>query len=98
MTTEWLSPGDPNSYARPEECIVTDLSLDVQVDFSRKVIAGTATYDCERRQDGIDVLVSCSLSPSLSFSPSLPLLLQTVRILLNKLWSSGVRHRWIDYF
>lgn len=57
MATEWISPGDPNSFARPEECVITDLNLDVQVDFKRKVVSGTATYECQKKA-GADVLVS----------------------------------------
>ena len=55
---ERLSPGDPSSYSRPEECIVTDLSLDIHVDFTRKVIYGTGVYSCRRMEVGVDALVS----------------------------------------
>lgn len=54
---ERLSSGDPNSYSRPEECIVTNLNLCIEVDFKRKVVHGTSTYTCKRTQIGADVLV-----------------------------------------
>ena len=53
-----LSPGDPNSFARPEDCVVTDLNLSIEVDFNRKVIHGCATYTCRRVTAGADVLAS----------------------------------------
>lgn len=52
-----LSPGDPSSYSRPEECMITDLELDIHVDFSRKVIHGTGTYKAKRMEVGAEVLV-----------------------------------------
>lgn len=55
---ERLSPGDPSSYSRPEECVVTDLNLDLQVDFARKVIHGTGVYSCKRVEVGAEALVS----------------------------------------
>lgn len=55
---ERLSPDDPSSYSRPDECFVSDLSLDLALDFKRKVVSGTGTYTCRKAKPGADVLVS----------------------------------------
>ena len=38
-----LSPGDPNSYSRPDQMITSNLHLDWDVDFVGKVVSGVAT-------------------------------------------------------
>jgi len=67
-----LSPGDPSSFSRPDQCAITDISLDVKIDFGRKVVHGTATYKCKKVLAGADSLVrsynsqlSCILYSSL---------------------------------
>jgi aminopeptidase N len=40
---------DPHSFARPDEVAVTHLSLDVDVDFERRVIEGRAALRVDRR-------------------------------------------------
>ncbi|XP_067931496.1 leukotriene A-4 hydrolase-like isoform X1 [Watersipora subatra] len=55
--SERLSLGDPNSFSRPEDCVITDLSLDIEVDFGRKVVKGKGTYTCKRVSVGADVLI-----------------------------------------
>ena len=42
---------DPHSYARPLEARVTNVALDLAVDFAAKRLAGTATLDIDRRPD-----------------------------------------------
>jgi len=59
-----LSPNDPNSYSRPEECCVTDLIMELSVDFATKTIKGTAEYACQRKEVGADVIVSFKFNPS----------------------------------
>ncbi|XP_042225073.1 leukotriene A-4 hydrolase-like isoform X1 [Homarus americanus] len=46
-----LSPADPNSYSRPDQVVVSSLHLNWDVDFSRKIVSGTATLTVERKQD-----------------------------------------------
>jgi len=38
-----LSPGDPNSYSRPDQMITSNIHLDWDVDFDSKVVSGVAT-------------------------------------------------------
>lgn len=54
---DWLSPGDPNSYSRPEECSVTFMDLELSVNFDRHVISGMTKYSCKRNKVGCDILV-----------------------------------------
>ncbi len=44
-TDEVKNPMDTHSYARPDEAVVTHLSLDLTADFESKKMFGTATYD-----------------------------------------------------
>jgi aminopeptidase N len=47
---------DPHSFSRPNEVAVTHLSLSAKVDFDRRVVEGTATYDLEHNAPGDLVL------------------------------------------
>jgi aminopeptidase N len=38
---------EPHSYAQPNEAVITHLDLDIDVNFDKKVISGTATYEIE---------------------------------------------------
>lgn len=58
MTATGLTDNDPHSHARPDQCAVTHIHLDIQVDFQRKVIAGSAELTCEKRSEHCDALVS----------------------------------------
>ncbi|GLR47921.1 M1 family metallopeptidase [Sphingomonas astaxanthinifaciens] len=40
---------DPHSFARPREARVTHVALDLNVDFARRSVAGSATLDVQRR-------------------------------------------------
>ena len=42
---------DPHSYSLPEEAVVTHLSLDIGVDFDKKVISGVAHYDIQQNKE-----------------------------------------------
>lgn len=57
MTATGLTENDPHSYARPDQCAVTHIHLDIEVDFQRKVIAGTVELTCEKRSEHCDSLV-----------------------------------------
>jgi leukotriene A-4 hydrolase/aminopeptidase len=54
---------DPHSYSIPNEVAMTHLSLDLNVDFEKRILKGKATYDLERNKgnkfildlDGIQV-------------------------------------------
>ncbi|XP_045624451.2 leukotriene A-4 hydrolase isoform X1 [Procambarus clarkii] len=46
-----LSPGDPNSYSRPDQVVVSSIHLDWDVDFSRKIVSGTTTLTVDRKQE-----------------------------------------------
>ena len=68
-----LSPGDPNSYSRPEQVTVLytcrsgylahhqvvtkHLHLDLEVDFEAKVLRGQVVLTVERVEEGAEVLV-----------------------------------------
>ena len=42
---ERLSPGDPNSYSRPDIAKVTHIHLKLDIDFESKILKGSATLD-----------------------------------------------------
>lgn len=57
MSSQGLSPSDPSSYSRPEDCRLTHLDLDVDVDFQRHVLSGFAHWTVEKQKDGVDTVV-----------------------------------------
>jgi len=48
MTSQRLSPSDPNSYALPEEAKVTDMALNWAVDFEKKRLTGSVVLTVKR--------------------------------------------------
>jgi aminopeptidase N len=52
-----MSSHDPSSYAEPEKVVITHLALDLDVDFRKKVLAGSATYDLDWKDPAATVLV-----------------------------------------
>lgn len=48
---------DPHSFARPLEARVTNLALDLAVDFTAKAVSGTATLDIDRRPDAREIVL-----------------------------------------
>jgi aminopeptidase N len=52
-----MSSHDPNSYAEPEKVVITHLSLELNVDFAKKVLAGSATYDLDWKDPAATTLV-----------------------------------------
>ena len=57
-----LSELDPNSFSRPDECIVTHLHLDVDVDFVDRKLRGSVKMDIRKVMPLAKRLVSVSLS------------------------------------
>ena len=43
-----LSPGDPNSYSRPDQVKTTHVHLELEIDFERKVLTGYAVLTLEK--------------------------------------------------
>jgi aminopeptidase N len=52
-----MSSHDPNSYAEPEKVVITHLALELNVDFAKKVLAGSATYDLDWKDPAATTLV-----------------------------------------
>ena len=48
---------DESSYAQPEKVVITDLALDLALDFDARRISGTATYALDWKQDSANELV-----------------------------------------
>jgi len=53
-----LSKLDPNSFSRPDECIVTHLHLDVDVDFVDRKLRGSVKVDVRKVTPSVKRLVS----------------------------------------
>ncbi|GLV43345.1 uncharacterized protein CBL_03888 [Carabus blaptoides fortunei] len=43
-----LSPQDPSSFARPDECIVRELHLSLDINFDKKILSGKADLKVEK--------------------------------------------------
>ena len=43
-----FSPGDPNSYSRPEMVKTNHIHLDLDVDFNKEILIGTCTLSMEK--------------------------------------------------
>ena len=52
-----LSPEDPCSYSRPDECKVNSLDLNLEVDFDSKKLCGYVDLTVERMKDVVQNLV-----------------------------------------
>jgi len=48
---------DPHSYARPLEARVTNVDLDLDLDFQSKRVGGTATLDIDRKPDAKEIVL-----------------------------------------
>ena len=48
---------DASSYAEPEKVVIKHLALDLNVDFAKKVLAGSATYDLGWKDPAANALV-----------------------------------------
>lgn len=52
-----LSPGDPNSFSRPDEAKVVDIFLQLEIDFNKKVLHGAVTLTVERKKESVTHLI-----------------------------------------
>lgn len=52
-----LRPTDPCSYSRPDQCVVVEIDLDLNVDFSNTSLKGYVHLTLEKKQDSIDHVV-----------------------------------------
>jgi aminopeptidase N len=58
ITSEAAMPAhDVSSYAEPEKVVVKNVALDLGVDFTKKVLAGSATLDLEWKDPAANTLV-----------------------------------------
>lgn len=48
---------DPHSFSQPDEAIVRHLSLNLTVDFEKKILSGTATLDVELKNNSTQVIL-----------------------------------------
>lgn len=53
---ERLSENDPNSYSNPEDCIVTDLDLNLEVDFKKHVLTGFVDVSIDKKNSKADLV------------------------------------------
>lgn len=53
-----LSKIDPNSYSNPEEVVIQHIDLDWTVDFSRKLLKGSAKLNFKILEKSIEEIVS----------------------------------------
>jgi len=53
-----LSEIDPNSFSRPDECVVTHLHLDVDVDFVDRKLRGSVRIGIRKVTPSAELLVS----------------------------------------
>ena len=56
-----LSEIDPNSFSRPDECIVTHLHLDIDVDFVDRKLRGSVKVGVRKVKPSAERLVSVLL-------------------------------------
>src|SRR6478736_551851 len=52
-----MSSHDPSSYAEPEKVVITHVALDLNVDFAKKVLAGSDTVDLDWKDPAATTLV-----------------------------------------
>ncbi|XP_033744454.1 leukotriene A-4 hydrolase-like isoform X1 [Pecten maximus] len=57
MQAAGLSPTDPCSYSRPDECIVTKIDLDLDIDFDNTSLRGEVHLSLQKKRQGIDHVV-----------------------------------------
>jgi hypothetical protein len=52
-----MSSHDPSSYAEPEKVVITHIALDLNVDFAKKVLAGSTVLDLDWKDPAATTLV-----------------------------------------
>lgn len=56
-----LSPGDPSSYSRPDQALVTRIHLDLTADFSKQVLTGSVTLGVRKvEEEARQLKLDCS--------------------------------------
>ncbi|CAH1963863.1 unnamed protein product [Acanthoscelides obtectus] len=66
MEKSGLSPLDPSSFARPELVVVTNIFINLNVNFHTKVLAGYVTLDVNKTDDSAKELVLDTLKLNIS--------------------------------
>lgn len=54
VSCEGLSPNDPSSFARPEECRVVDIHLNLDVNFEQRVLSGSVLLIVEKQTEDVE--------------------------------------------
>lgn len=52
-----IQQSDPHSFARPEEASITHLSLDLTVDFEKKILSGKARLNIKASEDAKEIIL-----------------------------------------
>jgi leukotriene-A4 hydrolase len=52
-----LSPGDPNSYARPDEVKTSHIHIDWDIHFDKNIVDGICTYTMEKVDPKVNVVI-----------------------------------------
>src|SRR6478735_3247318 len=58
-----MSSHDPSSYAEPEKVVITHVALDLNVDFAKKVLAGSNTVDLDWKDPAAKTLTLDKKTP-----------------------------------
>jgi len=56
MAQNILAVSDPHSFAKPEQAVVTHLNLSLKVDFDKKTMSGTATWDIDQKNNAQEII------------------------------------------
>lgn len=48
---------EPHSYAQPNEAVITHLNLDIDINFDKKVISGSASYDITNNNEATEIIL-----------------------------------------
>lgn len=54
--SESRCPGDPNSYANPDESLVTHMDLHIDVDFEKHILKGYVDLVVDRKDNKADLV------------------------------------------
>ncbi|XP_071444884.1 leukotriene A-4 hydrolase-like [Hetaerina americana] len=57
MVLKGLSPGDPNSYSRPEDAVVCNLELRMDINFENKTLSGSTVYDVKKKRQDVKSVI-----------------------------------------
>nr|CAH7753787.1 unnamed protein product [Callosobruchus chinensis] len=66
MEKSGLSPLDPSSFARPELAVVTNVFINLNVNFHTKILAGYVTLDVNKTDDSAKELILDTLKLNIS--------------------------------